>query len=262
MKDITIIIPVHVFNEEVSSMLTNAISSVPSNYPINIVTPKLLGKAIGGFSEKFENVTILSASDENESSDFCTLVNMGVSACQTKWFSILEFDDEFTSIWFSNVEKEMDYKSDVSVFMSLVELVDFSSKKFISYGNEAPWASSFSEEIGYIDNECLQDFFDFNLTGSVFNTADWINSGGLKPSIKLTFWYEFLLRLTHGSKKVYVVPKLGYRHYVNRQESLYDTYRNTIDAEEADWWRALAKKECFIKKDRNKTYEKNNEKGE
>lgn len=262
MKDITIIIPVHVFNEEVSSMLTNAISSVPSNYPINIITPKLLGKAIGGFSEKFENVTILSASDENESSDFCTLVNMGASACQTKWFSILEFDDEFTSIWFSNVEKEMDYKSDVSVFMSLVELVDFSSKKFISYGNEAPWASSFSEEIGYIDNECLQDFFDFNLTGSVFNTADWINSGGLKPSIKLTFWYEFLLRLTHGSKKVYVVPKLGYRHYVNRQESLYDTYRNTIDAEEADWWRELAKKECFVKKDRNKTYEKNNEKGE
>lgn len=257
MKDITIIIPVHVYNEQVKEMLTKAIESVPSDYLIHIVNPNKLESELGWLVKKYDNVTLLSAVDEDEPTDFCTLVNRGVSTCGTNWFSILEFDDEYTPIWFSNVEKEMEYKSDVSVFMPLTELNDFNNTRFVSYGNEAPWASSFSNEIGYIDNECLQDFFDFHLTGSVFSTLDWLNSGGLKPSIKVTFWYEFLLRLTNDGKKIYVVPKLGYKHNVNRDGSLYNEYANTVTTDEADWWRELAKKECFFKKDRNKTYENN-----
>lgn len=257
MKDITIIIPVHVYNEQVKEMLTKAIESVPSDYLIHIVNPNKLESELGWLVKKYDNVTVLSAVDEDEPTDFCTLVNRGVSTCGTNWFSILEFDDEYTPIWFSNVEKEMEYKSDVSVFMPLTELNDFNNTRFVSYGNEAPWASSFSNEIGYIDNDCLQDFFDFHLTGSVFSTLDWLNSGGLKPSIKVTFWYEFLLRLTNDGKKIYVVPKLGYKHNVNRDGSLYNEYANTVTTDEADWWRELAKKECFFKKDRNKTYENN-----
>lgn len=257
MKDITVIIPVHVYNEQVKEMLTKAIESVPSDYLIHIVNPNKLESELVWLGKKYDNVTVLSAVDEDEPTDFCTLVNRGVSTCGTNWFSILEFDDEYTPIWFSNVEKEMEYKSDVSIFMPLTELNDFNNARFVSYGNEAPWASSFSNEIGYIDNDCLQDFFDFYLTGSVFSTLDWLNSGGLKPSIKVTFWYEFLLRLTNDGKKIYVVPKLGYKHNVNRDGSLYNEYANTVTADEADWWRELAKKECFFKKDRNKTYENN-----
>lgn len=257
MKDITIIIPVHVYNEQVKEMLTKAIESVPSDYLIHIVNPNKLESELGWLVKKYDNVTLLSAVDEDEPTDFCTLVNRGVSTCGTNWFSILEFDDEYTPIWFSNVEKEMEYKSDVSVFIPLTELNDFNNTRFVSYGNEAPWASSFSNEIGYIDNDCLQDFFDFYLTGSVFSTLDWLNSGGLKPSIKVTFWYEFLLRLTNDGKKIYVIPKLGYKHNVNRDGSLYNEYANTVTTDEADWWRELAKKECFFKKDRNKTYENN-----
>lgn len=257
MKDITIIIPVHVYNEQVKEMLSKAIESVPSDYLIHIVNPNKLESELGWLVKKYDNVTVFSAAEEDEPTDFCTLVNSGVSTCDTNWFSILEFDDEYTSIWFSNVEKEMEYKSDVSVFMPLTELNDFNNTRFVSYGNEAPWASSFSNEIGYIDNDCLQDFFDFYLTGSVFSKLDWLNSGGLKPSIKVTFWYEFLLRLTNDGKKIYVVPKLGYKHNVNRDGSLYNEYANTVTTDEADWWRELAKKECFFKKDRNKTYENN-----
>ena len=245
MKDITVIIPVHVYNEQVKEMLTKAIESVPSDYLIHIVNPNKLESELVWLGKKYDNVTVLSAVDEDEPTDFCTLVNRGVSTCGTNWFSILEFDDEYTPIWFSNVEKEMEYKSDVSVFIPLTELNDFNNARFVSY------------EIGYIDNDCLQDFFDFYLTGSVFSTLDWLNSGGLKPSIKVTFWYEFLLRLTNDGKKIYVVPKLGYKHNVNRDGSLYNEYANTVTADEADWWRELAKKECFFKKDRNKTYENN-----
>ena len=165
-------------------------------------------------------------------------------------------------IWFKNVEKYIEYKPEVSVFLPLEELVDYSKNQVIGYGNEAPWASSFSNEIGYIDNDCLQQYFDFYLTGSVFNVEDWKNYGGLKPSIKISFWYEFLLRMTNKGKKVFVIPKLGYKHYVDRENSLYDMYRKTIDEKESSWWFELAKQESNFKEDRNKTYENNDEKGE
>lgn len=269
MKDILVIIPVHKYDNEVGDLLTRAIKSVPLSYPINISLSKevftLNSKEIGNIikslrSENDAPITAISYAEDG--TDFCSLVNNAISD-KYEWFSILEFDDEFSPIWFDNVEREMEYKTDVSVFLPLTELVDFNKKVFVSYGNEAPWASSFSNEIGYIDNESLQQFFDFYLTGGIFNVKDWINCGGLKASIKLTFWYEFMLRLTNNNKKIYVIPKLGYRHFVNRENSLYDIYKKTITNEESKWWYELAKEECFFKNDRNKTYEnRNNEKGE
>lgn len=269
MKDILVIIPVHKYNDEVGELLTKAIKSVPLYYPIKISLSRdvfnLKNKEISNIikSLRCENdAPIVTISCDDDKSDFCTLVNNAVSD-RHEWFTILEFDDEFSPIWFKNVEKEMEYKTDVSVFLPLTELIDYNKKVFVSYGNEAPWASSFSNEIGYIDNESLQQFFDFYLTGGVFNSKDWLNFGGLKSSIKLTFWYEFMLRLTHNNKKIFVIPKLGYRHFVNRENSLYDIYKKTITNEESKWWYELAKEEYFFKNDRNKTYEnRNNEKGE
>ena len=123
----------------------------------------------------------------------------------------------------------------------LEDLFDFNSGEYIGVKNEAPWASSFSNEIGYIDYECLDSFFDFYPTGCVFNTEDWLEVGGLKPSIELTFWYEFMLRMTNSGKKIYVIPKVGYNHYVNRENSLFDIYSKTITNEEAEQWFNTAK---------------------
>ena len=257
MKDITVIIPVHEHNDFVKSLLNRAIVSVPSEYKIVVSTS--LEVDFSYLTEEYSNVNILTNSAKN---DFCSLVNYAVNEIDTKWFSILEFDDEYTNIWFNNVEKYIEYNPEVSVFLPLEELIDFNQNKFIGYGNEAPWASSFSNEIGYIDNDCLQQYFDFYLTGAIFNTEDWKTYGGLKPSIKISFWYEFLLRITNKGKKVFVIPKLGYKHYVDRENSLYDVYRKTIDEKESAWYFELAKQECFHKKDRNKVYENNEEKGE
>lgn len=250
MKDITVIIPVHEHNDFVKSLLNRAIVSVPSEYKIVISTS--LEVDFSYLTEEYSNVNILTNSAKN---DFCSLVNYAVNEIDTKWFSILEFDDEYTNIWFNNVEKYIEYNPEVSVFLPLEELIDFNQNKFIGYGNEAPWASSFSNEIGYIDNDCLQQYFDFYLTGAIFNTEDWKTYGGLKPSIKISFWYEFLLRITNKGKKVFVIPKLGYKHYVDRENSLYDIYRKTIDEKESTWYFELAKQEQYYKEDRNKKYE-------
>ena len=59
-----------------------------------------------------------------------------------------------------------------------------------------------------------------------------------------------------------VIPKLGYKHYVNRPNSIYDIYSKTMSEKESAWWFEMAKQESLYKEDRNKIYENNDEKGE
>lgn len=256
MSNIVVIIPLHEFNKEVEPLLTKAISSVPTDMEVRISCKNGLSADIKKAYKKYKNVVIYENQTENAPSDFCSLVNQATG--DSKWFSILEYDDEYTPIWFDNFKKYVDFYSDISVFLPMEDLVDAEDNKFIGIGNEAVWASSFSNEIGYIDNDCLQNFFDFYLTGAIFNTDDWKELGGLKPSIKLTFWYEFLLRATHNGKKIYVIPKIGYIHKLGRKGSLIETYKETIDDKESNFWVSVARKECFYKQERDKSkYEYN-----
>jgi hypothetical protein len=89
----------------------------------------------------------------------------------------------------------------------------------------------------------------------VFNIKDWLEVGGLKPSIKITFWYEWMLRATSKGKKIFVIPKVGYNHTLGRENSLVETYKKEIDKDETQWWFDLAKRESYFKEDRKKTYE-------
>jgi len=254
MKELGIIIPMHEFGKENIELVNKAIESIPKDTPICLSVPKGTTPAkVKGLSDR----AALVPSTE-EGSTFADLVNNGVRAFNNnedvKWFSILEIDDTYTPIWLANVKKYIDFMPDVSVFMCLEDITEFGTGKYIGFGNEAAWASAFSNELGFIDADCLQNYFDFYLTGSVFNKADWNEVGGLKPSIKITFWYEWLLRATNKSKKVFVIPKVGYNHTLGRKGSLVDTYKNTVSKEESQWWFDLAKREMYFKEDRKKEY--------
>lgn len=248
MNDMVIIIPIHEFNDNVAELLQKALDSVPSNTEVRVSCRNGLSTSIKKACKKYKSVKIYENENADSPYDFCSLVNQAVGG--TKWFSILEYDDTYTEIWFDNFKKYADAYNDVSVFIPLEDLIDYEKKDFIGFGNEAVWASSFSKEIGFIDNESIQDFFDFYLTGSIFKTEDWEEIGGLKPSIKLTFWYEFLLRATYMGKRIFVIPKIGYTHNLGREGSLIDTYKKTIDEEESKWWIDVAKKEYFFKEER------------
>jgi hypothetical protein len=78
--------------------------------------------------------------------------------------------------------------------------------------------------------------------------------GGLKRNMKLTFTYEFLLRMSYMSVPIMVIPKLGYKHMNNRPGSLYDHYKKTLDQLESRFWINKAKKEYFFTNDREITY--------
>ena len=84
------------------------------------------------------------------------------------------------------------------------------------------------------------------------------NYGGFKSSIKLTFVYEFLLRMTYNSVKIMTIPKIGYKHVNMRTDSIFWDYKfgnNQISENEVKFWVSSAKKEYFFVDDRNIKYE-------
>ena len=87
------------------------------------------------------------------------------------------------------------------------------------------------------------------------------DNGGFKPSFKLTFVYELLLRLTYNSVKIMSVPRIGYKHTNMREGSIFWNYKfgeNKITDNEISFWLESAKKEHFFVNDRNIKYEPQN----
>ena len=246
--DIIVIIPVHVIDEDVKTLLPDAIKSVPESIQIRISCANGIAAELAKMTKSYKNVVIYESKEEGKNS-FTELVNQAVGG--SKYFSILEFDDEYTPIWYDNFKTYADAYPDVDTFLYLEDIVDYNEKKYIGFGNEAPLASSFSNVLGEIDNDCLQEFFDFYMTGSVFKTSAFEEVGKLKNNLPLVFWYEFLLRLTNKQHRVMVIPKVGYVHYLGRKDSLTESYRETITEKESEYLFDVAKKESQYKKQRD-----------
>ena len=255
MNELTVIIPIDKFNEEVSTLLTSAISSVEEGTKLILVGPHDTLEATKSLDvvKNKKNLKFL----DNENINLPTQINLAVNEVKTKYFSVLEYDDTFTPNWFKNVAERIESEPGVFAYLPIYEVFTYGDDtNAIGYVNEPVWASSFSEKIGYFDTESLENYVDIGCSGALFDKDTFIELGGLKESMKVSFWYEFMLRADYKSKKIYVVPKVGYRHCLGRPGSLLEIYKQTLTSEEATWWIALAKQEHFFKKDRNKTYKK------
>jgi hypothetical protein len=189
--------------------------------------------------------------------DFSSQVNMGVQNAKSKWVSILEFDDEYSSIWFKNVERFVNAYPEVDAFLPLV--VDTDEKgMFVGFTNEATFAASLNSEIGYLTNDVLLSYQNFQSSGMVLKKDTYLDNGGFKPSMKLTFVYEFLLRLTYNSVNIMTIPRIGYKHMNLREGSIFWNYKNgnqKISDKEVSFWIESAKKEHFFTTDRNIKFE-------
>lgn len=249
MKDLTVIIPIKELKDDKElEMLKKAIESAGDN-DILLIGPK-------SELDKVKQKNVKKLVNTTDNFDYQHQVNMAVNEINTKYFSVLEFDDLFSKSWFTNVEKYIAVDTEqISVFLPLTEIVDYKDKTVIGYANEVFWSSSFSEEIGFPDMESMLNYLNFNTSGAVFKKDDFIALGGLKESMKLVFWYEYLLRSLYNNKLLFVIPKVGYYHIVSREGSLSDEYAKNISEKEVNWLVDLAKKEYYFKKDRNKVYE-------
>jgi hypothetical protein len=232
LNNISVILPVHELNDETKKLFFNAVESV-----------------------KTQNTSTVASNPGL--TDFASQVNYGVSVAKTEWVSVLEFDDELANIWIKNVITYQKAHENIDIFMPIIVDVD-NQNQFVGFTNEAVWAASFSDELGILDNNALLTYQNFNTDGMVIRKSVYEENGGFKPSIKLTFIYEFLLRMTFKDVKVMVIPRFGYKHVNQREESLFANYRTNMDPIEAKWWLSVAKKEYYFSNDRKITYEAQN----
>jgi glycosyltransferase involved in cell wall biosynthesis len=193
----------------------------------------------------------------SEEPNYASQINFGVKNSNSKWVSLFEFDDEYSTIWFNNVEKYSNAYPDVDAFLPIVVDTD-QMGKFVGFTNEATFAANFSSEMGVLSNETLQDYQNFQTSGMVIKKSALVDNGLIKPSFKLTYGYELFLRLTNNSVKIMSIPKIGYKHTNLRDGSIFWNYKNGEDAltpDEVKFWIDSAKKEYFFINDRAIKYE-------
>lgn len=258
MKKVTVILPIHKMDDAYKIMLENAVKSVETFYEdvkLLIVCPNEIKNSIDDIDlgQKLEITCYSHTSD----SSFTSQVNKGISQCDTEWFSILEVDDEFKPIWLKSIFEHVKEYPDVDVFLPIVKDIN-SEGKFISFTNEANWAYGFTENQGFLDNEVLLEFQNYQISGALYRTNVIKEMGMLKDNVKLTFGYEFFLRLTHNGVKILTVPRIGYQHVNFREDSLFWKYKNDeetkISEKEIKFWLETAKKEFFFKNKRDINY--------
>jgi len=255
MKDITILLPIYKLEEDESIMLKNALTSIEDFYndvKLTIICPSDIKKLFENFDfgQKLE-VKILE--NKTEQTDFVNQINMGIDDCDTEWFSILEIDDSYKRIWLKSMNEHIKEFQDVDVFLPVVRDVN-EKGEFLSFTNESAWAYGFTEKQGIIDNEVLLEYQNYQTSGGLYRTKKIVDMGKFKDNIKLTFTYEFLLRLTQNGINVMIVPRVGYEHVNFRENSLFWLYKNDenmkLDENDVKFWLETAKKEFFHKNKR------------
>lgn len=259
MKKITIILPIYKLDAEDIGMLTNSLYSIEdfhNDVKVKIVCPFNLKEKLTSidFGQKLEINPLYNMTKKK---DFLSQINLGIIDCDTEWFSILEIDDEYKKQWLSSMNEYMNAYKDVDVFLPIVKDINVEGN-FINFTNESLWAYGFANKQGYLDNELLLEFQNFQTSGGLYKTKVIKDNGMFKDNIKLTFSYEFLLRLTHNGVNIMSIPKIGYQHVNFRENSLFWLYKNDekmkLSENEVKFWLETAKKEYFFKNKREIKY--------
>lgn len=257
MENITIILPIHQMETELENYIKNYYDTIFKQ----IVSPAYL-LVVSPSDEVLDlcqtlwdsscKTQLIKLKNETSDSSFQGQLKLAVDYVKTDWFSISEFDDNYSINWFANVEKYMKQNPDVSCFLPLVANVDL-NKRALFISNANPIMLGWGEKHMMVENEPLCRVTDFTMSGAVIRTETFKKVGGIKGNIKLSFNYEFLLRLTYSGYEVMVIPKVGYRHMIGRPGSLFVSYKDVIDEQQAAKWWEAALREYFFKIDREVT---------
>lgn len=259
--DVSVILPVESYmHKNFEELFTSSIQSIQNQTvaPTELVLVHSDEEKLVSYLTNFDFSGLTVNLVENKgNTDFATQMNLGVENAKSKWVSFLEFDDEYASIWFKNVKRFVEAYPEYDGFLSLVVDVD-NKGTFAGFTNEATFAASMNTEIGILTNEVLLNYQNFQSSGMVIKKETYQDLGGFKPSMKLTFVYEFLLRLTYNSAKLMTIPRIGYKHVNLREGSIFWNYKNgeqRVSDNEVKFWLDAAKKEHFFVEDRNIKYE-------
>ena len=174
MNNITVIIPIHEFNDEISDYLNKAIECIEKQEHID-EKPKLLfvsaavcDDAVLEYLRSKENFTYEFVRNEGNT-DYQSQVNFAVEKVTTDYFSVLEFDDEYSTTFFSNANKYIESYPEIDVFLTMMIEVN-EKNEGIKLTNETVWAQQFvgeNGEMGYLNANALKQYTDFKLSGAI-----------------------------------------------------------------------------------------------
>ena len=179
--DITVIIPLHEWNDEVEKLYNKALETVSVQDGVDDRPPVLVVYAAGlenndSFSKEIEEARDLSiAYIKNEGkTDFQSQINLGAKQVKTRWFSILEYDDEYSTTYFkimSSYINSPEFKG-VEVFLPIVVETN-KEDQAMKITNETVWSKQFVGEngtMGYLNKDSLNQYTDFKICGALLNT--------------------------------------------------------------------------------------------
>jgi hypothetical protein len=256
--NITVIIPVHEFNEKTQSLLDKAIESIVKQENVEalpqiiVVYADAIRAEILNYVNKVDPQLNIMFLVNTENTDYQSQVNHAVELVTTDYFSVLEFDDEYSNTFFKNSSQYIQSYPEIDVFLTMMIEVN-EQNQGIKLTNETVWAQQFvgeNGEMGYLNSNALKQYTDFKLSGAVIKKSEFINLGKYKSNIKLAFMYEFLLRALNNASKVFSMPKIGYKHLASREGSLFDGYLKTMPMDERKFWFETATKESNFINDR------------
>ena len=264
--NLSVIIPIHEYNDELSLLVTSAVESVFKQENLDglpkilLVYPTELDVSITGLKDSMiRKHQVSGVTDSNfvlikndGATDYQAQVNLAVESVTTDYFSVLEFDDEYSATYFRNVQKYIDGYPEIDILLTMMIEVN-EKNEGIKLTNETVWAQQFvgeNGEMGYLNANALKQYTDFKLSGAVIKTSEFRNLGGYKSNIKLTFMYEFLLRALNNASKIFSIPKIGYKHLATREGSLFDNYLKEMPIDERKFWFETATKESNFMNDR------------
>jgi len=224
MKDITVIVPIYELHEE---YLSNALNSLETQKDLKdklnvllVITSEIeLSTKLFLKKNKYKNIVVNTLLNTGKT-DFQSQINFAVDNIETEYFSILEFDDEFSKIYFKTLKQYIDHYPEIDTFLPIMVEIN-KDGDVVKLTNEFVWSKSFinEEEFGYLTNDLLKDFSYFFISGSTIKREKFIESGRLKTNFDVSAVYEFLLRFTYNNNKIYVIPKIGYSHLNDREGS-------------------------------------------
>jgi len=262
---ISVIIPIHEYNDELSGLMTKAVESVirqdTAELPkILLVYPTELDKSISELKDSIIRKNSSSGTTHEDIilvkndglTDYQSQVNLGVENVRTEYFSVLEFDDEYSETYFTNALKYIENFPEIDILMTMMIEVN-EKNEGIKLTNETVWAQQFvgeNGEMGYLNVNALKQYTDFKLSGAIIKTNEFKNLGGYKSNIKMTFMYEFLLRALNNASKIFTIPKIGYKHFATRNGSLFQGYLENMPIPERKFWFETATKESNFINDR------------
>lgn len=262
--DLSIILPIKsALAKDFKDFFDKAIKSVQDQTvkPKDLIIVHTKEDALTNLLKEYDfgelNVKLVAFDGE---ANFSDQINLGMKESDSKWVSFFEFDDQFSQIWLSNVKKYIDGHPNVNGFLPIVLDVD-SKGMFAGFTNEVTFVTANNpNEMGVLTSELLDRHQNFQTSGMVIERELVIKYGGFKPSITLTFSYEFLLRMVYNSMMIITIPKLGYKHLNMREGSIFWNYKygqTPLTPEEAKFWMELPGKEYFFTEDRKIKFEPN-----